>query len=242
MAIQTFSRYEQKYLLSDREKKAFLFSLQNRLVRDEHCQSDGAYHVYNIYYDTIDNDVVRKSIEKPRYKEKLRLRTYRMPVAADDIVYLEIKKKSDGKVNKRRIPIRYREAVAYVAGARAPEYPDYLDNQVRREIDWFLSHNPVRPNYFIGYERIAYHVESDPRIRITFDSDIRMRSDHVDFADAAGDLLLPSDRWLMEIKSVDNYPLWLAAALSRLCLYSQGFSKYGVAYAIDRNGAINHVF
>ena len=62
----------------------------------------GAYTICNIYYDTGDWRLIRKSLEKPVYKEKLRVRSYGVPMG-DDKVFVELKKKYDGVVYKRRV-------------------------------------------------------------------------------------------------------------------------------------------
>ena len=60
---------------------------------DEHCKSGKNYNIYNIYYDTDNSDVIRHSISKPYYKEKLRLRSYYIPNNSNDKVFLELKRK-----------------------------------------------------------------------------------------------------------------------------------------------------
>jgi len=240
MSIQTFSRYEQKYLVTDAQKRAFLDLLAGRLRYDDHSGADRSYQVFNVYYDTPDNEVVRQSLDKPNYKEKLRLRSYRLPVLPDDPVFLEIKKKIVGKVNKRRIVLPYREAVAFVAEGREPVFADYLNGQVGAEIGWFLENHRVLPHCFIRYDRVALYAASDPRIRITFDADIRVRTDNVSLADGSGEPLLDDGIWLMEIKTVDNYPLWLADALNGIGLRRRSFSKYSAAYAVRKTGAWIH--
>jgi len=241
MAVRTFSRYERKYLVTDVQKRSFLTALGSRFTHDGHAGPDAFYRVHNVYYDTEDNDVVRTSIDKPSYKEKLRLRSYRVPVGPDDAVYLEIKRKAFGLVNKRRVALRYREAVDFIETGIAPATDDALDRQVLREIGWFIEHHPVRPNYYIGYDRIALECKSDPTIRITFDEHIRIRAGKAALDGDAGDELLPDGVWLMEIKSAENFPLWLARELSDLKVYSQSFSKYGAAYAARKNGDSPHV-
>lgn len=241
MAVRTFSRYERKYLMTDGQKQAFLAALGKRFAYDGHSGADKSYRVHNVYYDTEDNDVVRTSIEKPPYKEKLRLRSYAVPVGPDDRVFLEIKKKSLGRVNKRRVAMTYREADAFIRTGTAPAAGDFLDAQVLREIEWFVEHRPVRPNYYIGYDRIALECRDDPSIRVTFDKNIRVRTDDVDLDGDAGEDLLPGGTWLMEIKTADNFPFWLARELSELKAYGRSFSKYGAAYAARRNGEPCHV-
>jgi SPX domain protein involved in polyphosphate accumulation len=243
MPIQSFSRYEEKFLVDEATKNAFVAATRNLLDYDVHSRGGAAYGVYNIYFDTVDNEIVRTSLEKPVYKEKLRIRSYRMPVGEDDAVFLELKKKYDGKVNKRRVVLPYRDAVAFATGARSPAFAaaDYLNRQVASEIGCFLDRHAVHPNYFIRYERVALQGCDNPQLRITFDRDIAVRSRDASLVDDAGEQLLPKGLWLMEIKTTGNYPLWLADALDTFAIRSRSFSKYGVAYTTQKTGATLHV-
>ena len=94
MAIKSFKRYEKKFILTQKQYDALIPRLLEYMNPDEHCKSGKNYSIYNIYYDTDNNDVIRHSIAKPYYKEKLRLRSYTVPNSLDDNVFLELKKKS----------------------------------------------------------------------------------------------------------------------------------------------------
>lgn len=226
---QTFSRYEEKYLLTKVEYLEMLEYLKKYCTLDAYCANDQTYKIYNIYYDTEDNNLIRHSIEKPKYKEKLRLRSYTFPLKKDDLVFLEIKKKIYGKVNKRRIGIDYKTALDYLAHHNKPIFDDYLSNQVLKELDYFLDKNIVKPNYVISYDRLALFT-IDNSIRITFDSNIKSSkvNDNLDLQDE--NKILEDEIVLMEIKLKNNFPIWLVKKMSELSLYSRSFSKYGKAY------------
>ena len=101
-----FQRIEVKYLLSDRQYTELLKRLENMAAIDSY----GRTSILNIYFDTPDFKLIERSLEKPVYKEKLRLRTY--GVASDDTnAFIEIKKKYKGVVYKRRINMPYKEAM-----------------------------------------------------------------------------------------------------------------------------------
>ena len=101
MAIEVFNRYEKKYLIDAKDFKWLLEKLKERMEPDKYNKDGRLYKISNIYYDTPDDALIRASIEKPVYKEKLRLRSYGVPGIYDE-VFLEIKKKYNGMVNKRR--------------------------------------------------------------------------------------------------------------------------------------------
>lgn len=217
-----FKRYEKKYLLTQRQYDKLAAVLAPRMGRDRFSEST----ISNIYYDTPDFRLIRKSLEKPAYKEKLRLRTYQTP-GVDTEAFVEIKKKFDGVVYKRRVGMGYRQALAYLDGAPAP-----ADTQIAREIDWFRQfYQNLQPAMCICYDRLALFDKFDPALRVTFDSGIRWRRRALDLsAGAWGDSLLDPGVCLMEIKIPEATPLWLAHALSETGIFPTGFSKYGAAY------------
>ena len=218
----TFERRELKYSITDAQRAALEAAFDARMVPDEHGEST----ICNIYYDTADYRLIRASLEKPAYKEKLRLRTYRTP-HADTEAFVEIKKKYDHVVYKRRIGMNYQQAVDYLAGAPAPEA-----SQISREIDWFCRfYEGIRPAMCIFYDRLAVFDREQPDLRVTFDSGIRWRTDDLDLAcGTRGRLLLDPSVRLMEIKIPGAAPVWLARALSDAGVFPRHFSKYGAAY------------
>ena len=142
-----FCRYEKKYLLDEAQYRAVRQAMAGRMARDRY----GRYAICNLYYDTGTFELIRRSLEKPLYKEKLRLRSYGIP-NPDDLVFLELKKKFDGVVYKRRTELSYREAQRYLLTGGTPGETD----QIFRETDWFRRSMPLRPAVFIACDRTAY--------------------------------------------------------------------------------------
>ena len=221
--VQTsFKRYEKKYLLSVAQQKALLEGMMKYMKPDRFGKTTNC----NVYYDTDDWELIRKSIEKPVYKEKLRVRSYGVPQTGED-VFIEIKKKYDGVVYKRRAAIASEYAGRYLAGDNrlAP------DSQIGREIAWFQSRYRAKPKVYIAYDRTSFAGREDPELRITFDRNIRFRDYALDLR--AGDFgtdMLPAGTVLMEIKIPGTAPLWLAQLLSELKIRPASFSKYGFYY------------
>lgn len=218
----TFKRYEKKYLLSAEQYAAFTAAAGEHLVPD-------AYHkslVCTIYYDTEDFELIRRSIEGPVYKEKLRVRSYGVP-DENGCVFVELKKKFKGIVYKRRVQMTPKQAELWLAGAA----PAPADTQITREIEWFLKMNRVSPAVFIGCDRIAWVDKDDPELRITFDESIRWRRDRLDLTEGdSGEDLLEDGQVLMELKIPEAAPLWLARLLSDGEIFPRTFSKYGICY------------
>ena len=218
----TFKRYEKKYLLSRAQAEKLFPALEGHIVPDAYFRST----VCSVYYDTDDYALIRRSIEAPVYKEKLRLRSYNVP-EADGTVFIELKKKYKGMVYKRRVAMGAKAAMAYLAG----ETPPPERSQMTKEIDWFLSQNAVKPKVFIACDRSAWVDRDDPGLRITFDENLRWRTDDLDLTHGSrGESLLEPGSVLMEIKIPDSAPLWLARLLSDQALFPTSFSKYGTCY------------
>lgn len=174
MAIKSFKRYEKKYLLTGEQYEKLIPRLLEYMKMDDHCVNN-SYSIYNIYYDTDDNSVIRHSISKPYYKEKLRLRSYKIPQSPSDKVFLELKKKINKFVNKRRAIITLEEAYNFLEFGERPKCTDFITEQVINEIEYYLSHTKVNPTVYIGYNRIAFFGKEDKDFRLTIDSKIITR-------------------------------------------------------------------
>lgn len=224
MAYQTvFKRYELKYLLTKQQQKCILDAMKPHMQIDEY----GRTTIRNIYYDTDNYQLVRNSIESPVYKEKLRVRSYSQ-ARSDSTVFVELKKKYQSVVYKRRLPLPQQEAMDWISRRQ----PCPADSQIANEIDWFLDfYRTLHPTVFLSYEREAYYTKEPSDFRVTFDDTILCREEDISLlAPAWGTPLIPEDAVLMEIKCSGGIPLWMASALSENGIRKTSFSKYGTAY------------
>ncbi|WP_178388443.1 polyphosphate polymerase domain-containing protein [Intestinimonas butyriciproducens] len=217
-----FQRYEKKYLLNPEQYQKIRAGLAPYMEADEH----GRYTICNLYYDTPDFQLIRASLDKPVYKEKLRMRSYGVP-ADGDSVFVELKKKYKGVVYKRRTVLEAGEALDYLAGRCSPRAKD----QICREIDWFLGRYHPVPQVFIAYDREALAGLEDRVLRVTFDIDLRWRDTALDLRSGdGGERITSRDQILMEIKIPGSEPVWLSRLLSENSVFPTSFSKYGVCY------------
>lgn len=223
MAIQCcFERYEKKYCLTLSQQRFLLERMTPYMKKDAY----GEYTICNIYYDTDDYRLIRASLEKPVYKEKLRVRSYGVPTDGGR-VFVEIKKKYDGVVYKRRITASPADAAAFLRTGKSTQPL----GQIGREIAWFQHTYRAGPKVFLAYDRAAFAGAEDPAVRITFDTDIRWRTTALDLR--CGDYgapLLPPEQILMELKLPGACPLWLSRALTDIDARQTSFSKYGACY------------
>jgi SPX domain protein involved in polyphosphate accumulation len=218
-----FERIETKFLLDDMQYTEIMKRLENMAAIDSY----GKTSILNIYFDTPDYKLIEKSLEKPVYKEKLRLRTY--GIANDETnAFIEIKKKYKGVVYKRRISMPYAKAVDYLVNGKEIE----KRSQISDEIDYFLQfYKGIRPAMAISYDRIAMAGIHDPELRITFDTNIRWRTDKLSLTEGnvGKDILLPGQH-LMELKIAGAMSVEMARILDELNIRQTSFSKYGRGY------------
>lgn len=221
-----FKRYEKKYILTAQQKNEILGVASQYLAKDKYFHST----ICSIYYDTPSRLMIRNSIEKPVYKEKLRLRSYGTPTA-DDKVFIELKKKYRGVVYKRRTAMALREAEMFLAGKILPK------TQIEKELAWALKYyDVIKPSMFVSYDRDSYCGIHDKGLRITFDSNPLVREEKLSLSDGIwGEKILQDGLYIMEVKTPYAMPLWLADELDRLKIFPSSFSKYGTGYINSLN-------
>ena len=218
----TFKRYEKKFLLNPEQFLAIKEEIDRHFDPDKY----GETKICNIYYDTPDFVLVRRSVDKPVFKEKLRLRTYGIP-NDDTTAFVEVKRKFNKIVYKRRIHMNYTKAIDYLNGQEIDS-----NTQITKEINYFLKlYSGICPQFYISYDRSAFFYKENSEIRITFDKNITWRDYDLDLRlGSYGEQLLPDNYVIMEIKVPKMAPLWLVNLLSKLKVYSTSFSKVGTAY------------
>ena len=224
MSFQTvFKRYELKYMLTEAQKQTVLAAMEPHMALDEY----GRTTIRNIYFDTDNYRLIRHSIEKTAYKEKLRIRSYSR-ANPDSTVFVELKKKYNQIVYKRRVSMPEEEAMDWVC----KEHRCNMNTQISEEIDYFLDYyETLHPAVFLSYEREAYYSKDKSDFRVTFDDTILCRQNDLSLeSEVYGIPILPKGSVLMEIKCSDGIPLWMTHVLSEEHIYKTSFSKYGTAY------------
>lgn len=219
----TFKRYELKYLLTEDQYRGL------QQVMDAHMQMDqyGKNTIRNIYFDTPDFLLIRRSLEKPMYKEKLRVRSYGN-FTDKSAVFVEMKKKYDGVVYKRRLTLSQKEAFGFLVD----HTPLEEETQIAKELAYFMEHYAsLEPAIALHYEREAYFGLEDKDFRMTFDHDIRINLDNVSLGnEGVFTPILNPNMVLLEVKTGMGIPAWLLHFFSENKIYKTSFSKYGTAY------------
>jgi hypothetical protein len=228
MEINVFRRYEKKFLLTEDQYTRLVPIVREHMDLDPFCVDGKPYHVQTIYFDTLDNAIVRHSLDKPKFKEKLRLRHYGEVYQDGDPLYLEMKRKFVGVGTKRRVKLTFEEAQQVMHKQTLPPKEDYFSRQILGEIAYHINKFDVKPIVFISYSRFAYVARDDSHFRLTIDHDLVTRRNNLDFvSNNEGLKLIKPGFHLMEVKVGKAMPLWFARALSAYNIYSTSFSKYG---------------
>lgn len=219
-----FQRKETKYLIPTTQFHSFLKDLKKQMQIDEY----GLHTILPLYFDTPDDRFITNSMTKPKYKEKFRVRSYGIPKETS-MVFLEIKKKVNGIVYKRRMPLTYAE---YLQWLDQKHFLKNEDEQIPQEVNWLFKRNPdLSPKTMIMYERMSLFGTSDPDFRVTFDQNIRFRSTNLDLSITGEETLVaPEIGVLMEVKALGAYPLWFVELLNDYQLRKGSFSKYAETY------------
>lgn len=224
-----FERYEKKYLLTAEKYEFLREKLEPYMAVDKY----GLTTICNIYYDTPEYRIIQRSLDKPKYKEKFRIRSYGIPTN-DSNVFLEIKKKYKGVVYKRRAVMTHDQALDYLNCGVRP-----YDSQILNEIDYFFKFYEPSPAVFLAYDRVAMYGLRDEELRMTFDANIRSRFEDLNLmmGDYGEPLLTDNNDYLLEIKTLRTLPLWLTDLLTKAEIYPTSFSKYGRVYErmVERN-------
>ena len=232
MAVNVMQRYELKYLLDSAQTDYLREKLEGHMVIDRY----GLTSIASLYYDTPDARLIRSSLDKPVFKEKLRLRSYGQ-ATKQSTVYLELKRKYDGVVYKRRVPATIPQAERFFTGGDLTGG----DGQIQRELTYFRDYyRTLVPACLIIYDRTAYF-EPGGDLRLTIDSAPRYRIRSLDLTQPLyGEALLEEGRSILEVKVQGAMPLWLSGILNEGGIYKSSFSKYGEAYRRELLNAKDH--
>jgi hypothetical protein len=245
-AATYLKRYEQKYLLNEKQYRSVTELLNGRFTADVYGKSV----IYSVYYDTDDYRIIRKAFTPgTAYREKLRLRSYGEPQRPDDTVYVELKKKFQGMTYKRRFAVPFGSLGGGTGDAPPlPSLPAASSegsstaansSSLYGEFAWFYQRYALSPKFFIVYDRLALQDSTNPFIRITFDTNIRCRrggffestqrcSETPRCSEWAS--LTDENQYLMEMKTVTAVPLYVSRFLSSSHIFPVSYSKLKTAY------------
>ncbi len=223
--IVVMKRYERKYLLDQDQTEYLVKALEGHMKLDQY----GRCSIASLYYDTPNYQLIRTSVEKPLFKEKIRLRSYGLATRSSP-VYLELKRKAYKIVYKRRVQTTIPLVEKFFAGSG----DICAGGQINREITYFRDYyGTLVPACLIIYDREAYF-QPGGDLRLTIDYNPRYRTDHLDLTYSMdGNLIRPKGHTILEVKVQEAMPLWLSHILDEGKIYKNSFSKYGTAFKMQ---------
>jgi hypothetical protein len=226
MAIEIFRRKEQKYLITTAQYNALIYQI-SPYMRPDKFGENGRYTVNSLYFESDDHKIYFETKNKLKYRQKLRLRVYD-DADINGTAFFEVKQKHKKVVNKRRMLIPLAEAYRYLESAENNLYEYETSNhQVLREIDYFRKLYNLEPKMIVSYERHALHGVTDADLRITFDFNLRCRSDNLLLEQGSyGENFIDQDLVVLEVKVNDSVPLWLTRILQSLDCEQRSASKF----------------
>lgn len=228
-AIRAFNRFELKYLIGRDQLDEVRADLSGRLVPDPHS-GDGSYAVWSLYYDTPDRLFYWEKIDGIKFRRKLRIRHYGDPAALHDttMVFVEIKQRVNRVTQKRRIALRYRDALALCDRKVRLEAPSAEEQRVVDEVLMLVGGLDLEPSAITGYQRMALlgH-ETDSGLRVTFDTNLRGRTTDLSLhSTVATQSVLDPAMAIVEVKVNERVPYWLTEQVAKHNMQLIRISKY----------------
>ena len=218
-----FRRVEKKYIINKKQYELILKGIKNEMDLDPHGKST----ICNLYLDDDNYSLIKNSLQKPVYKDKVRIRSYNLADLESD-VYVEVKKKYDGIVSKRRIKAKLKDVYSYLNKEKSIPHKN---SQVGKELDYYFKYYNLHPTAYITYDREAYYARNDKGFRITFDTNIQARDYDLGLDKGIyGNKIFDKDKILMEVKTLGGIPIWFVKMMSEYEIRQGHFSKYGATY------------
>lgn len=231
MTQEIFKRYELKFLLTRAEHEALRTAIMPRMAYDTYGDSEGKYNIVTLYYESRDKTVYFETMNRLRFRQKLRLRVYDEADLSSD-AFIEIKQKFRNVVNKRRTLIPLEEAYQVLAEPYEEgviESVNASNQQILREALHFKELYKLNPATVVSYDRQAFSgvLEGEQDLRVTFDYNLMCRSENLGLENGPKGLpFVEDDIVILEVKVSNSVPFWLSRLLSEFNFVRQGFSKF----------------
>lgn len=237
-AIRKFNRFELKYLLPLDVAETLKHEFRKYMSTDSHGK-EGKYELSSLYYDSEDYRFYWEKLEGIKFRRKLRIRTYRDEKQLKDnsIVFLEIKQRVDRVTQKRRAPMKYKDALLFCNHGIVPKHEE-RDRPLIEEVETMLNLYQLKPSVITTYDRHAFvGYDHDLGLRITFDSDVKYALRDLNLANNNPDgFIIPPNFIIMEIKTNERIPYWITEMVSahnfrliRISKYCQGLEQAELA-------------
>lgn len=231
IAQEIFKRFELKYLLTQAEYRALRQEILPHMTYDTYGDPEGKYNIISLYYESADKVIYHETMNKLRFRQKLRLRVYDN-VTLEDNSFIEIKQKFKNVVNKRRSILPLKDAYRLLAQPYDEELiatANASNQQILREALHFKDLYDLNPATVVSYDRQAFSGirENEQDLRVTFDYNLMCRANDLAVENGPDGLhFVDQDLVILEVKVSNSVPFWLSRILSDFNFSRQGFSKF----------------
>jgi len=233
-ADPTKPRFELKYVTSADVAEAFRERIADAMVADPHAVG-GSYHVRSLYYDTTDLRAYVEKLDGVSNRFKIRLRWYTRSSGdpeAGPTSFLEAKHREDQRLGKTRVRLDDSTRMTLLdTPVLSPASLSPVDAEQQESavvLRSLIGQAPLHPTCVVSYHREPHICRLDPTLRVTFDTGLRVLAPHA-AAEAAiddGDLFLPPELCVVEIKFHWAMPLWILEVTREIGLGLRRYSKY----------------
>lgn len=218
-------------MLTQAEYRALREAILPYMTYDTYGDPHGKYNIVSLYYESDDKVIYHETMNKLRFRQKLRLRVYDQ-VTTEDNSFIEIKQKFKNVVNKRRSILPLKDAYRVLS---APYDESLIQSsnasnaQILREALHFKELYALKPATVVSYDRQAFSgvAENEQDLRVTFDYNLMCRAEDLALENGPeGIHFVDEDLVILEVKVSNSVPFWLSRILSDFNFTRQGFSKF----------------
>jgi len=231
-------RFEKKYIIDFQTYEKIKKDLKPYFTTDKYGDKNGLYIVSSLYYDSSDFKFYREKIDGEKQRSKLRLRTYKdfnnQSLMPKDKVFLEIKKRDNLNVSKKKVLMNEQEAKKFIErpilNKELFDKCDKSEKYALTEAVYLKTLYDIRPTVIVTYTRQAFVNKFGPKVRITFDKNIKYREHNLNVHDISCRNYSADPRLIiMEIKYNEILPIWISELIRRHSLFLSTFGKYCVS-------------
>ena len=231
MRLKSELRYELKYLLRREQVAPLIAELGQTLHLDAHSGELGSYPITSLYYDTSTYKAYWDKLDGHRSRRKMRVRVYGdTTVTPETEAFLEIKQRINKRMRKRRVALRYDEALNFEDYEALGLARGGVEQALLHEAYYLYRTLQLHPTCVVTYDRLAF--EGDPLapdLRITLDTNLRGRIHDLSLLStgtATNRQVLGPEYAVLEVKVDYNVPQWVAQLIARHRCTLYRISKY----------------
>ncbi len=238
--IQSFSRYEFKYILrkdlSDKIEK----DTKSFMRYDEHANKelDNRYFVRSLYFDNLQSSNFYEKVDGMKIRGKYRLRTYSDIFDKNIPIFLEMKGRSNERTYKLRTKVKYEHLNYFFSQSKYPLLLSIYtrNNLVINNFVFDSFRKKIFPRVLVDYYRRPYINKFGLYFRLTFDSNILVSKTQRLFINKSFSSWIEcrAGYTVLEVKFERSIPPWFHRIIQNYNLRRLSISKFVIG--IERCG------